>query len=70
MHYGGRYTVPVIPGPVAKDSYPPVQVPGNSSSIPGLGDKMDPGWHTVFTLLACCLLADTAAAVAVWWLRS
>lgn len=63
--------IPVVPGPGVKvrESYPPVQVPENSSSIPGVRDKWDHGWGTVTALLALCLLVDAAVVAVAWpWL--
>jgi hypothetical protein len=47
--------------------YPSVRVPGNSSSIPGSGDKTDEGWLAVVAVLALCLITSGATLILIGW---
>jgi hypothetical protein len=56
---------------VSGDSYRPVQMPGNRSSVSGVGGKTDwmrLGILAVFTVGAVGLIADGATLLLVAWL--
>jgi hypothetical protein len=60
--------VPYVPGPDLRPAwarqplgcYPPVQVPENSSSIPGVEDKTDHGLWPVVVMFVLATLIDAA----------
>jgi hypothetical protein len=69
---GRHRSVPVIAGPRPTwdshaASYWPVQVPGNSSSTPGVEDKQDSPWPPIFALLALFMLVFAAGCAAYGW---
>lgn len=54
----------------SRDSYPPVRVPENRSSIPGVGDKTDWDSHGIYAVvvaLALGLITDGATLLLLAW---